>query len=47
MTLSVEAVLYVVALILGIVAVVESKGRSWAGWGVIAIAAGLLYALVA
>ena len=32
-------VLAIAALILGIVAVVESRGRNWAGWGVIALAA--------
>ena len=32
-------VLAVVALVLGIVAVVEARGRSWAGWGVCALAA--------
>jgi hypothetical protein len=37
---------YVVALIFGIVAVVEANGRSWAGWGVIALAAVLLYSVV-
>lgn len=32
-------ILAIVALIFGIVAVVEAQGRSWAGWGVIALAA--------
>jgi hypothetical protein len=35
---SVELLLAIVALILGIVAVVESRGRSWPGWGVIVLA---------
>ena len=34
--------LAVVALIFGIVAVIEANGRSWAGWGVICLAALLL-----
>ena len=37
--MSLALILAVAALILGIVAVVESKGRSWAGWGVICLAA--------
>ena len=32
-------VLAIAALILGIVSVVEARGRSWAGWGVICLAA--------
>ena len=36
--MSLELVLALVALVLGIVAVVEARGRSWAGWGVIALA---------
>ena len=36
--MSLELVLALVALILGIVAVVEARGRSWSGWGVIALA---------
>lgn len=35
-------VLVVAALVLGIVAVVLARGRDFAGWGVIAIAAMLL-----
>lgn len=37
-----ELVLVIAGLILGIVSVVEARGRSWAGWGVIALAAALL-----
>lgn len=36
--MSIALVLAIAALILGIVAVVESRGRAWAGWGVIALA---------
>ena len=32
-------ILAIAALILGIVAVVEARGRSWAGFGVICLAA--------
>jgi hypothetical protein len=41
--MTIPDLLYIVGLVLGIVSVVEARGRSWAGWGVIAIAAGLLY----
>lgn len=34
------------ALILGIVAIVESRGRSWAGWGVVCLAVALLWGKV-
>lgn len=37
-----ELVLIIAGLVLGIVAVVEAHGRSWAGWGVICLAAALL-----
>jgi hypothetical protein len=39
MNTTVELVLGIVALVFGIVAVIEANGRSWAGWGVIALAA--------
>jgi hypothetical protein len=39
LTMSIALVLAIAALILGIVSVVESRGRSWAGWGVILLAA--------
>lgn len=39
-------VLLVAGLVLGIVAVVEARGRSWAGWGVILVAAALLIRLL-
>ena len=35
-------ILIIAGLILGIVAVVESNGRSWPGWGVICLAAAML-----
>jgi hypothetical protein len=41
--MSISLIAGIVALILGIVSVVESKGRSWAGWGVIVLAALVLY----
>lgn len=44
--MSLPTILFIVGLIFGIVAVVEAHGRSWAGWGCIAIAAGLLYGVV-
>lgn len=31
--------LAIVALVLGIIGVVEARGRNWAAWGVIALAA--------
>jgi hypothetical protein len=31
-------ILALIALVLGIVAVVESRGRDWAGWGVVVLA---------
>jgi len=34
----IDLVLAIAALILGIVAVIEAQGRSWAGWGVICLA---------
>ncbi len=37
-----ELVLIIAGLVLGIVAVVEARGRSWVGWGVICLAAALL-----
>ena len=40
--MSIDLVLTVVALWVGVVAVVESQGRSWAGWGVVALAVSLL-----
>lgn len=36
---TVTLILAIAALVLGAVAVVEANGRSWAGWGVIALAA--------
>ena len=36
--MTILTILIVAALVLGIVAVVEAKGRSWAGWGVICLA---------
>jgi len=33
------SVLAVVALVFGIIAVVEANGKSWSGWGIIALAA--------
>ena len=39
---TIQLVGFVVALVLGIVAVVEAGGRSWAGWGVIVLAVVLL-----
>lgn len=39
---TIELVLVIAGLILGIVAVIEARGRSWAGWGVVCIAAALL-----
>lgn len=36
--MSIHLILAVIALALGIVAVIEANGRSWAGWGVIALA---------
>lgn len=35
----IDLILAIAALILGIIAVVEARGRDWAGWGVIALAA--------
>lgn len=35
----IDLILAIAALILGIVAVVEARGRNWAGWGVICLAA--------
>lgn len=35
----IDLVLAIAALILGIIAVVEARGRNWAGWGVICLAA--------
>ena len=36
-------ILLIAALVFGVVAVIEARGRSWAGWGVIALAiAGLI-----
>jgi len=37
-----QLALLVAAAILGCVAIIEASGRSWAGWGVLAIAAALL-----
>lgn len=38
-----ELILIIAAGIFGVVAVVEARGRNWAGWGVIALAvAGLI-----
>jgi hypothetical protein len=37
--MSIPLLLAIVALVLGIVSVIESRGRSWAGWGVICLAA--------
>lgn len=39
-------VLAVAALIAGAVSVIESQGRNWAGWGVIALAVIALIGLV-
>lgn len=44
--MSIATILYIVGLIFGIVAVVEANGRSWAGWGCICIAAGLLWGVL-
>jgi hypothetical protein len=43
---SVAAIGGVAALVFGIIAVVEARGRNWAGWGVICLAAVLLYGAV-
>lgn len=32
-----------IALVLGVVGIVEAKGRDWAAWGVVVMAAVLLY----
>lgn len=40
--MSIDLILVIAALILGFVAVVESQGRSWVGWGVVALAVSLL-----
>lgn len=37
-----QLVLLVAALILGIVAVLEQRGRSWAGWACVCLAVALL-----
>ena len=34
--------LVIVALILGVVAVIEARGRAWAAWGVVALAVAAL-----
>ena len=39
-------VLAIAALVLGIVGVVEARGRNWAAWGVICLAAIVLLARV-
>lgn len=39
MNATLELVLAIAALIFGIVAEVEGRGREWAGWGVICLAA--------
>jgi hypothetical protein len=35
-------ILLIAALVFGIVAIVEARGRSWAGWGVVCLAVALL-----
>lgn len=40
--MSIDLILTIAALILGIVAVIEAQGRSFAGWGVICLAAAAL-----
>ena len=37
--MSITLILAIVALVFGIVAVVEANGRSWAGWSCICLAA--------
>jgi hypothetical protein len=44
--MSVSLICGIVALVFGIVAVVEARGRNWAGWGVIVLAALVLYGSV-
>lgn len=44
--MSVSTLLEIAGLVLGIVAVVEAKGRNWAGWGVIALAVALLWGAI-
>jgi hypothetical protein len=39
---TVELLLYVAGGVLGIVAVLEAQGRSWAGWGVALLALALV-----
>lgn len=36
---TIDLVLAIAALVFGIVAVIEAQGRSWAGWGVVCLAA--------
>lgn len=41
-TSTLQLILEVGAAVLGGVAVIEARGKSWAGWGVIAVSAALL-----
>ena len=40
---TISLIVGIIALVLGIIAVVEANGRSWGGWGVIALAALVVY----
>ena len=39
---TIQLVLFVAALVFGIAAVVEARGHSWAGWGVLCLAVAAL-----
>lgn len=41
-TSTIQLILEVEAAILGVAAVIESRGKSWAGWGVLLLAVALL-----
>lgn len=38
----IELILVIAALVFGVVAVVEARGRNWAAWGVVALAVAAL-----
>jgi hypothetical protein len=41
--MSVPLILYVIALVLGLIEVFRARGDSLVGWGVVALAVGLLW----
>jgi hypothetical protein len=42
MSIGILVVAAIIALVLGVIAEIEAQGRNWAGWGVVALAVGIL-----